>query len=180
MTDDCRMTKPCCRTNAVLLQITFCLNALADINKESQVQYSQSQASAEERNEAMSQVTMRKGYWFYFEHEGHDISVHGSAWSGKEAVYVDNHPVSDIRNLTSLTGEHHFVIDNNQYHLTIKMTSILRGTMEVTLRCNDKIVGVESKSYATKTNGKKVIKELLILMAAGAVVGYLFARFIVD
>jgi hypothetical protein len=156
--------------------MTFCLNALADINKESQMQYSQ--ASAEERNEAMSQVTMRKGYWFYFKHEGHDISVHGSAWSGQETVYVDNHPVSDIRNLTSLTGEHHFVIDNNQYHLTIKVTSILRGTIEVTLRCNDEIVGVESKSYVAKTNGKKFTKELLILMAAGAVVGYLVGSFI--
>jgi hypothetical protein len=57
---------------------------------------------------------MRKGFWFYFEHQGHDISVHGSAWSGKETIYMDNHPVSDKRNLTSFTGKHDFVIDNDK------------------------------------------------------------------
>jgi hypothetical protein len=85
---------------------------MADINKESQMQYSET--TAEERNEKMSQVSMRKGFWFYFEHQGHDISVHGSAWSGKETIYVDNHPVSDKRNLTSFTGKHDFVIDNDK------------------------------------------------------------------
>ena len=39
-----------------------------------------------QRNDNMSQVTLRKGYWFYFDHEGNDISMHGSAWSGKETI----------------------------------------------------------------------------------------------
>jgi len=138
-----------------------------------------SQASAKERNEAMSQVTMRKGFWFYFEHEGHDISVHGSAWSGRETVYVNNHPVSDRRNITSFTGKHDFKIGSKQYHVTVKLVSVMKGTIEVTLCCEDEIIGVESKSYISRANGKKLTTELLILAFSGAIVGYAFGRFIV-
>ena len=132
-----------------------------------------------ERKEKMSQVSMRKGFWFYFEHQGHDISVHGSAWSGKETIYVDNHPVSDQRNLTSFTGTHDFTVDNNEYEVIIKVISIFKGSIEVSLKCNGQIVGKESKTMLEKRNGKKFAKELIVLMVAGAGVGYLIGRFIV-
>lgn len=138
-----------------------------------------SETTAEERNEKMSQVSMRKGFWFYFEHQGHDISVHGSAWSGKETIYVDNHPVSDKRNLTSFTGKHDFVIDNDKYEVGIKVLSLFSGTIEVTLICNDKIIGVENKTWIEKGSNKKLFQEFLLLLAVGATFGYLTGRYII-
>ncbi|MBT1451528.1 hypothetical protein KJ365_11615 [Glaciecola sp. XM2] len=138
-----------------------------------------SQTNTNESNEDMSQVTMRKGFWFYFEHEGHDISVHGSAWSGKETVYVDNHPVSDKRNLWSFRGDHDFTIDERQYRVRIVLEEVLRGTVSATLFCNREEIAKESKSYLTKQSSKKMFIQLLGWVAVGAMFGYLTGRYIV-
>lgn len=81
------MTKDDSRISAVLHPTRVLFNDFETniiINKVDKMQYSQTNTNT--RKEDMSQVTMRKGFWFYFEHEGHDISVHGSAWSGKDVT----------------------------------------------------------------------------------------------
>jgi hypothetical protein len=97
-------------------------------------------------NEKMSQVSLRKGYWFYFDHEGNDISMYGSAWSGKEKVYFNNKEVSSFRNISSRTSEHCFEQKGHQYKLSTNLTSFLKGSLEVTLYCDDKLIKTEAVS----------------------------------
>jgi hypothetical protein len=126
----------------------------------------------------MSQVTLRKGYWFYFDHEGNDISMHGSAWSGKETIYFNNKPVSSFRNLIRLKSEHFFNENGREYKVVTNMKSILRGTLEVALYCNDELVQIESVTYAKKgTFRKDFWKGLWIYILLGAITGGLIGYF---
>jgi hypothetical protein len=126
-----------------------------------------------QRKDNMSQVTLRKGYWFYFDHEGNDISMHGSAWSGKETIYFNNKPVSSFRNLIRLKSEHFFNENGREYKVVTNMKSILRGTLEVALYCNDELVQTESVTYAKKgTFIKDLWKYILVGAITGGLIGY--------
>lgn len=123
------------------------------------------------RNEKMSQVTLRKGYWFYFDHNGNDISMHGSAWSGKETVYFNNKAVSSFRNISSRKSEHKFIENGHQYKLSTNMKSLLRGTLDVSLYCDDLLVKTESVTY-TKDFGKTLPFYILLGVIGGFLAGY--------
>lgn len=100
--------------------------------------------------EKMSQVSLTKGYWFYFDHEGNDISMFGSTWNGKEIVYFNNKPVSSFRNLNKLKSEHTFSANGHEYSVTTEMKSILRGTIEVQVFCDGELIQTESVSQIEK------------------------------
>lgn len=126
-----------------------------------------------QRNDNMSQVTLRKGYWFYFDHEGNDISMHGSAWSGHETVYFNNKPVSSFRNLSKLKSEHNFTENGHVYKVATNMKSILRGTLEVALYCDDELVQTEGVTWAKKGSFTRGLwKYLLSGLIAGGLIGY--------
>ena len=114
----------------------------------------------------MSQVSMRQGFWFYFTHNGHDISVHGSAWSGKESVYVNNHPVSIKRNLMSFTGEHHFEHDGVKYKVKITVASILRGQIVTELYADGELAGKESLAMTPNEHDANYTKKSRITFIA--------------
>ncbi len=120
----------------------------------------------EQQSNTMSQVTLRHGYWFYFKHEGLDIILHGSAWSGKETVYVDNHPVSIKRNVLRRTGVHHFTRNGDQYELRLYLQSIVTGNLIVSLYKNAELIEEESKAYLRKGD-RTVWWRLLGLAVAG-------------
>jgi hypothetical protein len=121
----------------------------------------------------MSQVTLRKGYWFYFDHEGNDISMHGSAWSGKETIYFNNKPVSSFRNLIRLKSEHFFNENGREYKVVTNLKSILQGTVEVVLYCDGELVQTESVTYAKKdTFIKDLWKYILVGAITGGLIGY--------
>jgi hypothetical protein len=109
------------------------------------------------RNEKMSQVTLRKGYWFIFEHQGNDISMHGSVWSGKETAYFNNKIVSSYRNINSLKSEHCFHESDHTYKLCSSMKSVLRGTIQVDLYCDDELIETETVSQFSKITLNRVI-----------------------
>lgn len=130
------------------------------------------------RSDNMSQVSLRKGYWFYFDHEGNDISMFGSAWNGKEIVYFNNKPVSEFRNITKLKSQHRFEAKGRQYKVKTEMKSIMRGTLKVTLECDGDIIDSEEVSYSPKGSFRKEFfsKNNLLFLAAcfaiGAALGY--------
>jgi hypothetical protein len=125
------------------------------------------------RNDNMSQVTLRKGYWFCVDHEGNDISMLGSAWSGKEIVYFNNKSVSSFRNNSKLKSEHNFNEDGRAYKVVTNVKSMLRGTLEVTLYCDNELVQTEIVTYAKKgTLLKGIWKYLLVGVIMGGLVGY--------
>lgn len=138
------------------------------------------QTSTDTGNDDMSQITLRKGFWFYFDHEGNDISVHGSAWSGKETVYFNNREVSSSRNLTSLSGIHHFTENKNDYRVEVKVTSLIKGTVETTLFCNDQQIGSESKSYMEHKSRTSHLRDLLLGVLVGGIAGYGIMKFILS
>jgi hypothetical protein len=139
---------------------------------------SQAKTSTDTGNDNMSQITLRKGFWFYFDHEGNDISVHGSAWSGKETIYFNNKEVSSSRNLTSFSGTHQFTENQNNYRVEVKVTSLIKGTVETTLFCNDQQIGKESKSYMKQQSRTAHFRDLLLGVLVGGIVGYSIMKFI--
>jgi hypothetical protein len=123
------------------------------------------------RDAAMSQVSMKNGYWFYFDHQGNDISMHGSAWSGKETMYVNNHPVSIKRKLFGRLSQHYFTVDDIQYRAEVYLAKFATGEVQVSLYANDVLVAKESKAYLP--NAKKTSIWVIMLAALlGGVVGY--------
>lgn len=121
--------------------------------------------SNKDEGDAMSQVSMKNGFWFYFDHDGNDISVHGSAWSGKETVYVNNHPVSIKRVLTSRTSIHQFKVKDTDYRIVFKMASIIMARLSVSLYANDELVSTEEKAY--HANKMSVLKKASIGFICG-------------
>lgn len=117
------------------------------------------------KGDTMSQVSMKNGFWFYFNHDGNDISVHGSAWSGKETVYVNNHPVSIKRVLTSRTSIHQFKVNDTDYRIVFKMASITMARLVVSLYANDELVSTEEKAY--HANKMSVLKKASIGFISG-------------
>jgi hypothetical protein len=131
-----------------------------------------------QRNDNMSQVTLRKGYWFYFDHKGNDISMHGSAWSGKETVYFNNKAVSSFRNISKRKSEHTFTENGHSYRVATNMEDMLRGTLIVSLYCDEELIKTESVTYSEKGSFTKgFFKHLLIGGAVGFVFGALIAHF---
>jgi hypothetical protein len=132
-------------------------------------------------NDKMSQVTLNKGFWFYFEHEGNDISMHGSAWTGKETVYFNNKSVSSFRNLTKLKSEHQFCESGHTYKMITHLSSIMRGTLEVCLFCDDDLLQTESVTLSPKdpdaAKGSFFVKGLWKYLLIGGLAGWLIGYF---
>ncbi|MBT1449291.1 hypothetical protein KJ365_00230 [Glaciecola sp. XM2] len=132
----------------------------------------------------MSQVSMLKGYWFYFKHNNNDISVHGSSWSGKEVVYFNNHPVSMKRNVTSFKTTHEFEAEGVNYTVNIHLVSVLKGAVETEVFANGESIGKETlaitKKGAKKEPWYKVLAFIAAFFVAGAAFGYFVVSFIVS
>ncbi|MFT5815293.1 MAG: hypothetical protein ACI9VT_003065 [Psychroserpens sp.] len=116
------------------------------------------------RNDKMSQVTLRKGYWFIFEHEANDISMQGSIWTGKETAYFNNKPVSSFRNVSNRKSEHTFSENGHTYKLCTSMTNILRGTLKVDLYCDDELIQTESVSQFSNLGLKLGVWTLSVVL----------------
>ena len=82
----------------------------------------------------MTRITMKQGLWCHLQHEGHNIAVHCSLWSGKEVVYVDDHPVSEHRNLFRFTGRHALRLNNQDYTLEVEVENPFTYRTEVRLK----------------------------------------------
>ncbi len=137
-----------------------------------------------EENTPMSQVSMRKGFWFYFKHKGNDISVHGSGLTATETVYVNNHPVSIKRNFIHFISKHSFVHDGVSYDVEINVKGIFSKdrNMSVTLFADGELVNVETYAFKPNKGGLEFVKEdawKIILAFSGLVaIGYFVGYFV--
>ena len=121
----------------------------------------------------MTQITMRQGLWCHLQHEGHDIAVHCSLWSGKEVVYVDDHPVSEHRNLFRFTGRHALRLNDQDYTLEVEVENPFTYRTEVRLKKGARTVKRESTSMLSRNNSLfKNIAVIAGIAAFGAVFGY--------
>jgi hypothetical protein len=128
----------------------------------------------------MQQIGMKKGIWCHFDHEGHHIAVHLSSWSGKEVVYVNDHPVSEKRNLLKLTSLHTIEVSDKPYTVEVEDAVGFSLTVKVKLKKGRRVL--QSQTIALYKTEKqpvfKVLSWLTGVIVIGGLVGYLLGRLI--
>jgi len=117
----------------------------------------------------MSKVTIKHGFWFFFEDDEIEIAVNVSAFSGKETVYVNDNPVSERRSYGFLSL-HNFQYKGKHYRVKCDVINIWTQKIECSLSINGKLQFTETKAYIT---GGIVgfIKILAFWIGVGATVG---------
>ena len=93
---------------------------------------------------------MKKGLWCHFDYEGHHIAVHFSIWSGKEVIYVDDHPVSDKRNVLRFTSRHNIEIDGKPLVIELEVENPFIYRVEVRLKKGARTLKRQSKTHPAK------------------------------
>lgn len=113
-------------------------------------------------------VSLKHGYWFYFDHEGTQIAAHGSALSGQETVFMDGEVASTKRSF-SRKSTHDFQYQGHNYQVVFFMESMLTGTLSCSLYKEGEFVSSTTKSYSMKAFSWTTF---LTAMAVGALCGY--------
>ena len=130
---------------------------------------------------AMSSPNFIDGYWFYFNDGDTDIAVHGSAWSGKETVYVNDNPVSSKRELLKTVSEHQFVHSGHQYQVRYHITSLMRGDLQCEVFKDGELLASQSKAFvsSSKRSWLNIVKMFgvgfIFGLSAVALIKYLVA-----
>lgn len=126
----------------------------------------------------MSEISMKKHLWCHLEYEGHRIAVHFSAWSGKEIVYVDDHPVSEKRNLFSFTGRHPITLNNVPYTVELEVENPFTAKIELRLKKGARTVARQNKRLlkANKSSMVSILSVFAIAMLVGFAFGYLVPK----
>jgi len=127
------------------------------------------------KEQPMQGLSLWKGAWFYFQDGVDSIVLHGSSWSGKETVYFNDDPVSELRNL-DLESAHAFTMNGQKYEVRLNMTSIWRGELLVRLFKNEKLVGEQRKAFFKEKQAKKILAfSTLAGLLTGVLVGWAVA-----
>jgi hypothetical protein len=123
------------------------------------------------------QVTLRHGYWFYFNDGDTRITAFGSGVSGKEIVYVGDETVSSKRHL-GMRSSHRFSHQGNQYEVEFAIRSLWTGALECILVKNGQILDRTTKAYLVKggQNYKRLWQTTLAMALVGAVIGFMVGR----
>jgi hypothetical protein len=126
----------------------------------------------------MSTVTIRNGYWFFFEDQGTEIAVNASAFSGKETVYMNDNPVSEKRSM-GVISLHNFQYNGKHYRIKFDVLNILTQKIECTLYVDGKIHSTETKAYITG-GWKGFVKQFFSWVGFGALTGFIMFFLIVS
>jgi hypothetical protein len=119
------------------------------------------------------EVGLRNGFWFFFEVEGHQVSIHNSALSGREKIWVDDELVANHLSW-SKRSQHVMDIGSRPFDITIATPSLTSGRVICTLSHNGKEIARAEKQLNTrKTSPWALVASVLIGMA----VGYFAVRF---
>jgi len=118
----------------------------------------------------MSKVTIKDGFWFFFEDDGIEIAVNASTFSGKETVYVNDNPVSEKRSYAVLSL-HNFQYKGKHYRVKFDVINILTQKVECSLAINGKVQFTESKAYITG-GVLGFLKQLSFWIGIGVTVGF--------
>ena len=121
-------------------------------------------------------VTIRHGYWFFFEQGPNKIAIHGSSISGMETIYLNDEIVSKKRSY-KFKSEHEFSIDGDIYSVVFKMTNWLRGELCCSLFKGAELITTETKAYYQKNNKLLIVSSLVCGLAAGFIFAYFAIKF---
>lgn len=121
---------------------------------------------------AASQVSLSKGLWFIFTNGGRGISAQCSVLTGKERIFVDGSLVSEKWSF-SKSSTHQFVVEDDTYEVVFFIPSILKGTIECTLKKN----GVRVECFKTNYRYRHRVASLLAYAFIGALLGFLVGYF---
>ncbi|MCW8875660.1 MAG: hypothetical protein OQK04_17995 [Kangiellaceae bacterium] len=122
------------------------------------------------QDEINSATILTEGFWFYFEVDGSTIAANCSAWSGKEYVYIDDELVSETRNLTSRTGEHHFELNNREYKIKFNVVSVLVGELTCEIYQGSNLIAEQDRAFYQKRSS--IIRDLGLIVVFGFVIGF--------
>jgi hypothetical protein len=127
----------------------------------------------------MATASLVNGYWFYFNDNDTEIAVHGSAWSGRETVYVNDNPVSDKRELFKCSSNHEFTHNGFNYRVNYHLTNVLTGSLECSLYRDNKLLASQTKGFLGKSKGSWlfVVGMFLAGVGFGAATAALFKYF---
>ncbi len=113
--------------------------------------------------------TITQGYWFFFDIDGKKVAAHGSSWSGRELVFIDDELVSDKRNYR-FNSEHKFKIGERDCRLQFKVTNWLTGELVCSLFEEDALLATASKAfYENKSSFLGMLAKMTLL---GFVAGF--------
>lgn len=118
----------------------------------------------------MSKVTIKDGFWFFFEDDGIEIAVNASAFSGKETVYVNDNPVSEKRSY-GLLSLHNFQYKGKYYRVKCDVINMWSQKIECSLSINGKLQFTETKAYITG-GIRGLLKVLGFWIGIGVSVGF--------
>lgn len=98
------------------------------------------------------EVTVRHGYWFYFDDGGLKITAFGSGMSGKEIIFVGDEAVSSKRAIR-FRSKHTFDYGGNHYEVEFVIKNMLTGELECVLSKNGAVIQRATKAYLVKDKG---------------------------
>ena len=123
-------------------------------------------------------ASLKSGWWFFFEHQGHQIAVNGSAWTGRERVWLDDQLVSDVYSF-GLTTRHDFVVDGVNCQVVFKIESILKGTVGCEFVSGGQVLHSAAMGLSTEP-GKNAWWSMLAGLLFGALGGYVIAEWVLS
>jgi hypothetical protein len=125
-------------------------------------------------------VTVRHGYWFYFNDGGVKITAFGSGYSGKEIIYVGDEEVSSKRAMR-IRSSHKFAHGGHHYGVEFVLVNFWTGELECVLSKDGAEIERATKAYFVKEEGG-MGRKLGIAVAQGALIGalitFLMAKFL--
>jgi hypothetical protein len=124
-------------------------------------------------------VTVRHGYWFYFDDAGLKITAYGSGMSGKEIIYAGEDAVSTKRAMR-IRSKHAFDHGGHHYEVEFVMKNIWTGELECVLSKDGAVLERATKAYLVKgaATTRKIAGHILQGVLFGLVLSYLLGKFV--
>lgn len=114
-------------------------------------------------------VTVRNGYWFYFDDHGLKITAFGSGISAKEIIFVEDEIVSSKRSIAFIS-KHSFSHKQDNYEVEFLMKNYWTAEVECVLSKNGQIISRATKAYYKKDDPRSM-RELKMHVLVGVVTG---------
>ena len=115
----------------------------------------------------------RNGFWFFFEIDGHQVTVHNSAISGRERIWVDDELVASGITWRK-TSRRTIEIDGRPVEVVLSLPSLLKARMTCELRHNGEQLAYAEKEVRTDKPVSPWAIATSVLM--GMVAGYAVVR----
>lgn len=118
-------------------------------------------------------VTVRNGYWFYFDDHGLKITGFCSGLSGKEIIFVEDEIVSSKRAI-AFSSKHTFTHKQDSYEVEFLVKNYWTAEVECVLSKNGQIASRTTKAYKMGSQDKRTLAVVAIVTAAvGVLIGFL-------